>query len=81
MLTLIRIRLRRLYRALTALGELMRAAMTTVLFGACYLVIVLPFVLVVKVLDPLRLRKHDEETYWIELSERTIDPVSFERMG
>jgi hypothetical protein len=63
------------------LGELARAVMTAVLFGACYLVIALPFVLLVKILDPLRLRDHGEDTYWIELSERKLDRASFERMG
>ena len=54
----------------------------TVLFGACYLIIVPVFFLVVFRSDPLRLRRRfDPKTFWIPRHRDPIDSTAFRRMG
>lgn len=74
---------RRIYDAWMHFAELLSAVMSTLLFGACYLMIVPFFAAFVRVGDPLKLsRKHDaRETYWIHRSQDDADPTSYQRMG
>lgn len=70
------------YRAWMRFAKRLSEVVVTVLFSACYLLIVPLFYPIVWFLDPLRLRgRGDEETYWIERDAETIDADSMQRMG
>jgi hypothetical protein len=73
---------RSVYAGWMRFAKLLNVVVTTALFGLIYLLIVPPFAIVARWLDPLRLgRKRSPDTYWIERSEPSISPESLERMG
>ena len=70
-----------LYTAWLAFAEVARVAVITVLFGACYLLVVPVFRLVTLFSDPLLLRNRSRaETFWSERLDDS-DPGSLERMA
>jgi hypothetical protein len=64
------------------LARILNTVVTTLLFGACYILVVPFFFLVIRLLDPLCLRKRPEPpTFWLERPHATVDITSLERMG
>lgn len=73
---------RRLYAQWMRFAAVLHKVALTVLFGACYLLVVPVFHLIVRLLDPLRLRRKPEaDTFWVERRRPDVDPVSLRRMG
>jgi hypothetical protein len=64
-------------RAVTTL----HTGMVTLLFGACYLLVVPVFFLMVWPFDVLRLRKSDPKTFWIRRRRSECNLASLQRMG
>ena len=63
-------------------AETLHTVTITLLFGACYLVVVPVFFLMVWPFDPLRLRNRSEpDTFWIQRRNPRCDPPSLQRMG
>jgi len=72
---------RLLHTAWLAYARVMHVLAVTVLFGACYLLIVPVFWLILRPFDPLRLRRRSRgNTFWIPRREE-FDPTSLQRMG
>jgi hypothetical protein len=72
---------RAVYARWLALSQRLHSLVVTVLFGACYLLVVPLFRLIGLTRDPLRLGRRDPgETFWIPRREDQ-GPESFERMG
>jgi hypothetical protein len=73
---------RTLYARWMRWAMILHIGMITILFGACYLLVVPVFFLMVWPFDLLRLRKRIEpETFWIRRRSSTCDLTSFQRMG
>lgn len=73
---------RRAISALTRFAEVLNTVIVTVLFAACYLLIVPIFYLLLRWSDPLRLRGDDtSDSFWIDKTETPLDRDSLERMG
>lgn len=63
-------------------ADVLQTVVVSILFGACYLLIVPIFALIVRILDPLRLSKRRETgTLWIRRRPDAYDWNSFERLG
>jgi hypothetical protein len=72
---------RAIYARWLALSQRLHSLVVTVLFGACYLLVVPVFRLIGLTRDPLRLGRRDRaETFWIP-RRQDPGPESFERMG
>lgn len=71
---------RPLYAWWMRVAEALHTLVITVLFGACYLLIVPLFGLLTRRRDPLRLRRRRLESSW-EVRRGSIDARSLERMG
>ncbi len=67
------------YDAWLPLAERIQKVVTTVLFGACYLLIVPLFSIFVRAGDPLRLRESDSS--WVTEQREASDAQSYQRMG
>ena len=64
------------------LAKVLNVLVTTLLFGACYIMVVPFFFLVIRLLDPLCMRKQPEpKTFWLERRSTGIDITSMQRMG
>lgn len=64
------------------LARVLNTVATTSLFAACYILVVPFFFLVIRLLDPLCLRKQPEpRTFWLERPHATVDITSLKRMG
>ena len=71
-----------LYALWMSFAKVLHTVSITVLFGACYLLVVPPFFVMTWILDPLRLRKRfDGPSYWIERNRGELDERSLRRMG
>lgn len=73
-----------IYTAWMRFAAVLQSLITTILFGACYLLIVPIFTIFTRITDPLGLRptKPDDNTYWIK--RHNVDannPSSYQRMG
>lgn len=69
------------YAVWLGFAERAHTVVISVLFGACYLLVVPVFRLITLASDPLRLRKRSHaKTFWISRQEDP-DPASLERMG
>jgi hypothetical protein len=62
-------------------AELLQKLVVTSLFGACYLLIVPWFFLIVRAVDLLRWRSRPETTFWIPRRRVKTDETSLARMG
>lgn len=63
-------------------AKVLHVVVTTLLFGACYIVVVPFFFLVIRLFDPLCLRKQPEpRTFWIQRRNVRVEVVSLQRMG
>jgi hypothetical protein len=73
---------RRGFELWTAFAARLHTTMTTAVFGACYLLLVPAFALIVRFLDPLRLRaSSDLRSYWIPKRRVEIDREYLRRLG
>ncbi len=64
------------------LAKVINTAVVTGLFGACYLLVVPFFFLMVWAFDPLRVRKQPrEDTFWIRRRSNGMDLSAMQRMG
>jgi hypothetical protein len=71
-----------LYAAWMRLAKVMNQIVTTLLFGVVYLLVVPPFALVMRLLDPLRLRRNpDSVSLWRERQQQTASLETLRRMG
>jgi hypothetical protein len=62
--------------------KVLHVFVTMLLFGACYIVVVPFFFLVIRVFDPLCLRKQPEpRTFWIQRRNVRVEGASLQRMG
>jgi hypothetical protein len=72
-----------LYRGWMRFASALQKAVTLLLFGACYLLVVPTFSLIVRFTDPLKRGKRfrEVETLWVHAHRDERDPGSFQRMG
>lgn len=61
------------------LGEAMGKVMQPVVLGGIYFLLITPVALVGRLFgrDPLRMRRRNQASYWVEREVKTIDPDSF----
>jgi hypothetical protein len=72
---------RPVYAVWMRVAGVLNQVMTTLLFGLVYLVIVPPFSLVMRLVDPLRARRaKPAESLWIERPSEPVDADSLSRM-
>jgi hypothetical protein len=69
-----------LFRAWMRFAEFLHNVAVTVLFGACYLLLVPFFHLLLRRRDPLHLRRSNDSSSWI-IRTGVVDASSLERMG
>lgn len=74
-------RLAPLNRAWFRLGELLGRVVSPIVLGILFFVVVTPVGVIGRLFgrDPLRLRKKDAASYWVERTETTPAPESFRR--
>jgi hypothetical protein len=72
----------RLYSLWMRFADVLHVVSLSLLFGACYLLVVPLFYLIVRALNPLGLRRRgDRQSFWIRRRSPKVDPHSFQRMG
>jgi drug/metabolite transporter (DMT)-like permease len=69
------------YQAWMRMAERLQTVVTTILFGACYLLVVPLFAAFVRMSDPLRLRRPKNESSWVGTRQEARDARSYQRMG
>lgn len=62
-------------------AAVLQRIVTTILFGACYILVVPLFALLARLKDPLGLRTRSEDTYWIPRKRSALDRESLRRMA
>jgi hypothetical protein len=73
---------RRLYAGWMRFAEVLQKVVVSILFAAFYFLLVPWFLVMVRILDPLRLRTRSEsESFWIPKRRQGIDGKSLSRMG
>jgi hypothetical protein len=73
---------RTIYSGWMRFAEVLHTVVVTLLFGACYLLVVPLFFLIAWVSDPLRLRRSSNtDSFWIRRKTQAQDTGYFERMG
>ena len=73
---------RSLYAGWMRFAEALQKLVVTILFAACYFLVVPWFHVIARILDPLRLRLRSEpESFWIPRRREDIDGRSLSRMG
>ena len=73
---------RAVYSRWLRLAKLLQTLVITILFGACYLLIVPLFFVILRASDPLRLRTRSEpESFWLPRRGARTDEKSLARMG
>lgn len=71
----------RIFSIWMTFAHALQATVITVLFGACYLLIVPFFAPIARLLDPLRMRKRRYKTFWVERRRVSTDAENLSRMG
>jgi drug/metabolite transporter (DMT)-like permease len=59
----------------------LQTVVTTILFGACYLLLIPVFAVFVRMGDPLRLRMSADDSTWVPIERDADDVQSYQRMG
>ena len=69
------------YQLWMRMAERLQSVVTTLLFGACYLLVVPIFAAFVRMSDPLQLRPRKGASSWVAMRREAHDARSYQRMG